>query len=29
MHTADLYESDLLGDHYGIQTHYEQKFVGQ
>lgn len=27
--TRDLYTSDLLADHYGIQTHYEQKFVGQ
>jgi tRNA (guanine-N7-)-methyltransferase len=27
--TTDLYTSALLPDHYGIQTHYEQKFVGQ
>ena len=27
--THDLYQSDLLQDHYGIQTHYEKKFVGQ
>lgn len=27
--TTDLYKSELLWDHYGIQTHYEQKFVGQ
>lgn len=27
--TRDLYTSDLLAEHYGIQTHYEQKFVGQ
>lgn len=27
--TRDLYTSLLLSDHYGIQTHYEQLFVGQ
>ena len=27
--TTDLYTSDLLVDHYDIQTHYEQKFVWQ
>jgi len=27
--TTDLYASDLLADHYGVQTHYEQKWIGQ
>lgn len=26
-HTDDLYQSDLLKDHYGIKTHYEQLWV--
>jgi len=27
--TNDLHMSDLLSDHYGIQTHYEKKWIGQ
>jgi len=27
--TINLYTSELLVDHYGIKTHYEQKFVWQ
>jgi len=27
--TKDLYNSDLLEDHHGIQTHYEKKFAGK
>jgi len=29
LQTTDLYTSDLLADHYAIQTHYEKKFVWQ
>ena len=26
-HTDNLYDSELLGDHYGVKTHYETIFV--
>jgi len=28
-HTDNLYESELLGDHYGVKTHYEKIFVSK
>lgn len=28
-HTRDLYASDLLAEHYGIQTGYEKQFLAQ
>lgn len=28
VYTKDLYQSDLLQEHYGIQTTYERKFLG-
>ena len=28
-HTADLYNSDLMDEHYGVKTHYEKIFVSK